>query len=262
MSCRRPSSSALTAAPSARPRHLDQGAQRVVGLGGNSHGSIVRQIRLVGSTVTRRARAPPRRRVARHRSVLGYSRVAETGRCSRTARVSISTRRNGGTVSHYKSNLRDIEFNLFEVLGRDDVLGTGPVRGDGRRHRPGDPGRGRPARPRGPRRVLRGQRPQPAGLRPGDQHRARARVVQEVLPGLDGRRVLAARHPRAELGGTAGPLRRSSGRSPSWCSARTRRSGCTPPARFAGILHHNGNERDKRIAAAHGRARSGAPPWC
>jgi alkylation response protein AidB-like acyl-CoA dehydrogenase len=29
-------------------------------------------------------------------------------------------------VSHYKSNLRDIEFNLFEVLGRDAVLGTGP----------------------------------------------------------------------------------------------------------------------------------------
>ncbi len=29
-------------------------------------------------------------------------------------------------MSHYKSNLRDIEFNLFEVLGRDDILGTGP----------------------------------------------------------------------------------------------------------------------------------------
>ncbi len=29
-------------------------------------------------------------------------------------------------VSHYKSNLRDIEFNLFEVLGSDAVLGTGP----------------------------------------------------------------------------------------------------------------------------------------
>jgi alkylation response protein AidB-like acyl-CoA dehydrogenase len=29
-------------------------------------------------------------------------------------------------VSHYKSNLRDIEFNLFEVLGIDDVLGQGP----------------------------------------------------------------------------------------------------------------------------------------
>ncbi|MGN6253259.1 MAG: acyl-CoA dehydrogenase [Marmoricola sp.] len=29
-------------------------------------------------------------------------------------------------MSHYKSNMRDIEFNLFEVLGRDEVLGTGP----------------------------------------------------------------------------------------------------------------------------------------
>jgi alkylation response protein AidB-like acyl-CoA dehydrogenase len=29
-------------------------------------------------------------------------------------------------VSHYKSNIRDIEFNLFEVLARDEILGTGP----------------------------------------------------------------------------------------------------------------------------------------
>ncbi len=29
-------------------------------------------------------------------------------------------------MSHYRSNLRDIEFTLFEVLGRGDVLGTGP----------------------------------------------------------------------------------------------------------------------------------------
>jgi alkylation response protein AidB-like acyl-CoA dehydrogenase len=29
-------------------------------------------------------------------------------------------------VSHYKSNLRDIEFNLFEVFDRDEVLGRGP----------------------------------------------------------------------------------------------------------------------------------------
>ncbi|MDX6325358.1 MAG: hypothetical protein QOK15_1712 [Nocardioidaceae bacterium] len=29
-------------------------------------------------------------------------------------------------MSHYKSNIRDIEFNLFEVLDRQDVLGTGP----------------------------------------------------------------------------------------------------------------------------------------
>jgi alkylation response protein AidB-like acyl-CoA dehydrogenase len=29
-------------------------------------------------------------------------------------------------MSHYKSNLRDIEFNLFEVLGRQEILGSGP----------------------------------------------------------------------------------------------------------------------------------------
>ncbi|GLU47304.1 acyl-CoA dehydrogenase [Nocardiopsis ansamitocini] len=29
-------------------------------------------------------------------------------------------------MTHYKSNLRDIEFNLFEVFNRQDVLGTGP----------------------------------------------------------------------------------------------------------------------------------------
>jgi alkylation response protein AidB-like acyl-CoA dehydrogenase len=29
-------------------------------------------------------------------------------------------------MGHYKSNLRDIEFTLFEVLGRQTVLGTGP----------------------------------------------------------------------------------------------------------------------------------------
>jgi alkylation response protein AidB-like acyl-CoA dehydrogenase len=29
-------------------------------------------------------------------------------------------------MSHYKSNVRDLEFNLFEVFGGDSVLGTGP----------------------------------------------------------------------------------------------------------------------------------------
>ncbi len=29
-------------------------------------------------------------------------------------------------MSHYKTNMRDIEFNLFEVLRRDEVLGQGP----------------------------------------------------------------------------------------------------------------------------------------
>ncbi|NUR88553.1 MAG: acyl-CoA dehydrogenase, partial [Nonomuraea sp.] len=29
-------------------------------------------------------------------------------------------------MGHYKSNLRDLEFNLFEVLGRREILGSGP----------------------------------------------------------------------------------------------------------------------------------------
>ena len=94
-------------------------------------------------------------------------------------------------MSHYKSNIRDIEFNLFEVLGRDEVLGTGPFESIDARDRALDPDRGGAAGPRGPRRVVRGQRPQPAGLRPRDPHRAAARVVQEELPGLARRGVLA-----------------------------------------------------------------------
>src|ERR1043165_436585 len=36
--------------------------------------------------------------------------------------------RDGGhsAMTHYKSNLRDLEFNLFEVFGVDRVLGQGP----------------------------------------------------------------------------------------------------------------------------------------
>ncbi|MET1005788.1 MAG: acyl-CoA dehydrogenase family protein, partial [Propionibacteriaceae bacterium] len=29
-------------------------------------------------------------------------------------------------MNHYKSNLRDIRFNLYELLGRDEILGQGP----------------------------------------------------------------------------------------------------------------------------------------
>src|SRR3954453_4690389 len=29
-------------------------------------------------------------------------------------------------MGHYKANLRDVEFNLFEVFGRDEILGHGP----------------------------------------------------------------------------------------------------------------------------------------
>lgn len=29
-------------------------------------------------------------------------------------------------MTHYRSNLPDVRFNLFEVFGRDRLLGTGP----------------------------------------------------------------------------------------------------------------------------------------
>ena len=123
-------------------------------------------------------------------------------------------------MSHYKSNLRDIEFNLFEVLGRDEVLGTGPfeeIDVDTARSILAEVDRLAREELAD---VLRGRRPQPAGLRPGDQHRAVPGVVQEELPGLDGRRVLAPRHDgRARR--HPGPLERSTGRSASWCSAPT-----------------------------------------
>ena len=29
-------------------------------------------------------------------------------------------------MSHFKSNLRDVEFNMFELFDRQDILGQGP----------------------------------------------------------------------------------------------------------------------------------------
>ena len=74
-------------------------------------------------------------------------------------------------MGHYKSNLRDIEFNLFEVLGRGDVLGSGPyeaIDADTAREMLKEVSRLAGERAG---RVLRGQRPQPAGLRPADAGR-------------------------------------------------------------------------------------------
>ena len=41
-------------------------------------------------------------------------------------------------MSHYKANLRDIEFNLFEVFGAGDRLGTGPFTVDAETARDAD----------------------------------------------------------------------------------------------------------------------------
>src|SRR5688572_23478502 len=45
---------------------------------------------------------------------------------ARPGRLAAALSHRGAAVSHYKSNMRDIEFNLFEVLDRGEILGTGP----------------------------------------------------------------------------------------------------------------------------------------
>ena len=95
-------------------------------------------------------------------------------------------------MSHYKTNLRDIEFNLFEVLGRDEVLGTGPfAEVDGETARSILAEVDRLSREELAASYEDSDRNPPV-FDPDDAHRAAAGVVQEELPRLDGRRVLAA----------------------------------------------------------------------
>src|SRR5665647_3509360 len=50
--------------------------------------------------------------------------LAGNGEYERPTAASIRARRT--LMGHYKSNLRDLEFNLFEVFNRQEILGTGP----------------------------------------------------------------------------------------------------------------------------------------
>ncbi len=107
-------------------------------------------------------------------------------------------------MGHYKSNLRDIEFNLFEVLGRDKLYGTGPFEEMDTETAKKHPRRADP--PRGERAggVLHRRRPQPPGLRPGHQHRARPGVLQEELPAFMDSEYWRLGLPEA-IGGTTAP---------------------------------------------------------
>jgi alkylation response protein AidB-like acyl-CoA dehydrogenase len=151
-------------------------------------------------------------------------------------------------MGHYKSNLRDIEFNLFEVFGADQALGQGPfseLDKDSARDVLKEVER---LSDRGPRRELHRQRPQPAGVRPGRRHGHHAEELPEELPGLRRRRLGQARpaddarrHRRSALAALG--LQRDAAR------ARTRPSTCSAPgAGFAAILHRNGTEEQKRFA--------------
>jgi alkylation response protein AidB-like acyl-CoA dehydrogenase len=150
-------------------------------------------------------------------------------------------------VSHYKTNLRDIEFNLFEVLGRDEVLGHGPfaeVDGESARE------------------ILREVE------RLSREDLAASYVDSDRNPPVFDPRTHTAPVPesfkksyeawmgsefwrlqiREELGGTPAPssLVWAMGEMVLGANAPVWMYGAGPA--FAGVVYDNGNERDKRIA--------------
>jgi alkylation response protein AidB-like acyl-CoA dehydrogenase len=150
-------------------------------------------------------------------------------------------------MSHYKSNIRDIEFNLFEVFGRDEVLGHGPFEDvDGETARSilaevdrlareemaasfEDADRNPPVfDPRT------GTAPIPESFKKSYQAWADAEYWRLTLP--------------TELGGTPAPssLNWAIGELVLGANPAIWMYGAGPG--FAAVVHRNGNERDKRIA--------------
>ena len=152
-------------------------------------------------------------------------------------------------MTHYRSNLRDLEFNLFEVAGRrTPAFGRGPFtrprRGDGPQH----PDRGRAAGPGGPRRQLHAGDRNPPVFDPAT-HTAplpeefRRSYQPSWTPSSGGwtcRQGSAAATRRACCGG----------RSPSWCWGRTPRCGCTPPARRSPTRSRRGHDGAEAVGRA------------
>jgi alkylation response protein AidB-like acyl-CoA dehydrogenase len=150
-------------------------------------------------------------------------------------------------VSHYKSNLRDIEFNLFEVLGRDEILGQGPFADvDGETARSilaevdrlaredlaasyEDSDRNPPVFD-----PSTGEAPLPESFKKSYQAWMDAEYWRL---GID-----------EELGGTPAPstINWAIGELVLGANAPIWMYGAGPA--FAGVVHRNGNERDQRIA--------------
>ena len=164
-------------------------------------------------------------------------------------------------MGHYKSNVRDLEFNLFEVLQLEKVLATGEFGDLDADVGPRRCWRGRAAG-RGPaRRVVRRDRPPPADVRPGHARGDAARAVQEVVAGL------AA---TASGSGSACPRRSaacprprwSRGRSTSSSSAHNPRRSCTSPARRWRTSSTTSATSSRSSWAAWPSSATGAPRWC
>ncbi|NPC97076.1 acyl-CoA dehydrogenase [Nocardioides sp. zg-DK7169] len=150
-------------------------------------------------------------------------------------------------MSHYKSNLRDIEFNLFEVLGRDQILGSGPfaevdtdtareILAEVERISREDLAASYEDSDRNP--PVFDPKTNTAPIPESFQKSYRAWMDAEYW----------RLQINEELGGTPAPS------SLNWALAEMILGSNAPiwmyaaGAPFAGVVHRNGNERDKRIA--------------
>ena len=160
-------------------------------------------------------------------------------------------------MSHYKSNVRDQVFNLFEVFGIDKAFGEGAytdLDADTAREMLAEMSR----LAEGPvAESFVDARPQPAGVRPRDPLGDAARVVQEV--GARGAsRAVGTRSASTRNSAACRCPRRWCGRCTSTCWAPTRRSGCTAaaPASPASSTT-SATEEQKKWAVHRRRARLG-----
>ncbi|HEX3931968.1 MAG TPA: acyl-CoA dehydrogenase [Nocardioides sp.] len=150
-------------------------------------------------------------------------------------------------MGHYKSNLRDIEFNLFEVLGRDDVLGTGPFSEvDGQTAREILAEVDRMAREELAVSFEEADRNPPVFDPETHTAPVPAAFKKSYRAWMDAEYWRLGTH--AELGGTPGPssLEWALGEMVLGANPAVWMYGAGPM--FAGVLNRNGNERDKRIA--------------
>ena len=150
-------------------------------------------------------------------------------------------------MSHYKSNLRDIEFNLFEVLNRDDVLGSGPFEEiDGETARSILAEVDRLAREDLAASYVDSDRNPPVFDPETSTAPVPASFKKSYQAWMDSEYWRLG--TLAELGGTPAPssLNWAIGELVLGANAPIWMYGAGPA--FAGIVHRNGNDRDKRIA--------------
>ena len=87
-------------------------------------------------------------------------------------------------MGHFRSNVRDLEFNLFEVLDLEKALATGEfgdLDGESVREMLDEAARQAEGGVGG---IVRRRRPQPSDVRPRDARGDHSRVVQDVGAGM------------------------------------------------------------------------------